>query len=46
MANQETQILDEVITSTRRNMLTLGLTSLAGIAGRSVRFQSRGGELY
>ena len=32
MANQETQILDEVITSTRRKMLTLGLTSLAGIA--------------
>ena len=32
MANQETQILDEVITSTRRNMLNLGLKSLAGIA--------------
>jgi hypothetical protein len=32
MANQETQILDEVITSSRRKMLTLGLTSLAGIA--------------
>jgi Ferritin-like domain len=32
MANQETQILDEVIASSRRKMLTLGLTSLAGIA--------------
>lgn len=32
MANQETQILDEVIVSSRRKMLTFGLTSLAGIA--------------
>ncbi len=32
MANQETQILDEVIASSRRKMLTLGLTGLAGIA--------------
>jgi hypothetical protein len=30
MANLETQVLDEVITSSRRKMLTLGLTSLAG----------------
>jgi hypothetical protein len=32
MANQETQILDEVIASSRRKMLAFGLTSLAGIA--------------
>ena len=32
MANQDTQILDEVIASGRRKMLALGLTSLAGIA--------------
>lgn len=32
MANQETQIVDEVIASSRRKMLTLGLTSLAGAA--------------
>jgi Ferritin-like domain len=32
MANQETQILEEVIASSRRKMLALGLTSLAGIA--------------
>jgi len=32
MANQETQILDEIIVSSRRKMLTLGLTSLAGMA--------------
>ena len=32
MANQETQILDDVIASSRRKMLSLGLKSLAGIA--------------
>jgi Ferritin-like domain len=32
MANQETQILDDMIASGRRKMLTLGLTSLAGVA--------------
>ena len=32
MANQETQLLDEVITTSRRKMLTLGATSLAGFA--------------
>lgn len=32
MANQETQLLDGVIVSGRRKMLTLGLTSLAGVA--------------
>ena len=31
MANQETQILDDVIAKGRRKMLTVGLTSLAGI---------------
>lgn len=32
MPNKETQILDEVIASSRRKMLTFGLTSLAGVA--------------
>jgi hypothetical protein len=32
MANQETQILDDVIVTSRRKMLTLGATSLAGLA--------------
>ena len=30
MANQETQLLDEVIAKGRRKMLSVGLTSLAG----------------
>jgi hypothetical protein len=32
MANQETQVLDEIIVSSRRKMLTLGVASLAGLA--------------
>ena len=32
MANQETEILDDVITSSRRKMLALGIGSLAGLA--------------
>jgi len=32
MANQETEILDDIIVSSRRKMLTLGLRSLAGAA--------------
>src|SRR3984957_932898 len=32
MANQETQILDDIIVRSRRKMLTLGATSLAGLA--------------
>ena len=32
MATQETQLLDEVILTSRRKMLTLGATSLAGLA--------------
>lgn len=32
MANKETQILDDAIATGRRKMLTLGITSLAGIA--------------
>ena len=31
MPNQETQLLDDVITTSRRKMLTLGATSLAGL---------------
>ena len=31
MANQETQILDEIITTTRRKMMTFGAASLAGL---------------
>ncbi len=33
MANQETQFLDDVIVKSRRKMLTVGLTSLAGAVG-------------
>src|SRR5580700_5982763 len=33
MANQETQFLDDVIVKSRRKMLSLGLSSLAGAAG-------------
>jgi hypothetical protein len=32
MANQETQLLDDMIVTSRRKMLTLGATSLAGLA--------------
>jgi hypothetical protein len=32
MANQETQVLDDVIATSRRKMLTLGVASLAGLA--------------
>ena len=32
MANQETQLLDEIIATSRRKMLTLGVASLAGLA--------------
>jgi hypothetical protein len=32
MANQETQILDDVIVASRRKMITMGATSLAGLA--------------
>lgn len=32
MANQETQLLDDIIVSSRRKMLTLGVASLAGLA--------------
>src|SRR6202000_3390011 len=32
MANQETQILDEVIANSRRKMLTVGIKALAGLA--------------
>jgi hypothetical protein len=31
MANQETQLLDEIITTSRRKMMTLGAASLAGL---------------
>src|SRR6202034_3233627 len=31
MANQETQLLDEIITTSRRKMLTFGAASLAGL---------------
>ena len=33
MANQETQFLDDVIVKSRRKMLTVGLSSLAGVVG-------------
>ena len=32
MANQETQLLDEIITTSRRKMMSLGVSSLAGLA--------------
>jgi hypothetical protein len=32
MANQETQLLDEIVATSRRKMLTLGVSSLAGLA--------------
>jgi hypothetical protein len=38
MANQETQILDDVIVSSRRKMLGFGLRSLAGIAVGALGF--------
>src|SRR5580692_4870321 len=33
MANQETQFLDDVIVKSRRKMLSVGLSSLAGVVG-------------
>ncbi|MCU1323792.1 MAG: hypothetical protein JWM43_3441 [Acidobacteriaceae bacterium] len=32
MATQETQLLDEIIVNTRRKMITMGGTALAGLA--------------
>jgi len=32
MANQETQLVDDILVKSRRKMLTLGITSLAGMA--------------
>jgi hypothetical protein len=32
MANQETQLLDEIVATSRRKMLTFGVSSLAGLA--------------
>src|ERR1700744_2179571 len=36
MANQETQFLDDVIAKSRRKMLTVGLSSLAGAGGAAL----------
>jgi hypothetical protein len=36
MANQETQILDNVIATSRRKMLSLGITSLAGMVASAM----------
>jgi len=36
MANQETQILDDVIATSRRKMLTFGITSLAGMVAGAI----------
>jgi hypothetical protein len=36
MANQETQILDDIIAKGRRKMLTVGLTSLAGVVASAM----------
>jgi hypothetical protein len=36
MANQETQFLDDVIAKSRRKMLTVGLSSLAGAVGAAL----------
>jgi hypothetical protein len=40
MANQETQLVDDILVKSRRKMLTLGITSLAGMAMGAVATQS------
>jgi hypothetical protein len=40
MANLETQLIDDVIVKSRRKMLTLGITSLAGVALGAVATKS------
>jgi hypothetical protein len=47
MANQETQLLDEVIVKSRRKMLTLGVTSLAGlVVGATAPFGTAAAASY
>ena len=38
MANQETQLLDEIIVTSRRKMLTFGAASLAGLVAGSAKY--------
>ena len=47
MANQETQLLDNLITTSRRKMLTLGVSSLAGlVVGASAPEAKAAGASY
>jgi hypothetical protein len=41
MANQETQLLDEIIATSRRKMLTLGVSSLAGLVSGGSALQAK-----
>jgi len=41
MANQETQLLDQIITTSRRKMLSLGVSSLAGLAVGGIALQAK-----
>ncbi len=46
MANQETQILDDIIVRSRRKMLTLGATSLAGLAMAAITPKAEAAAAY
>jgi hypothetical protein len=46
MANQETQLLDEIIVTSRRRMLTLGAASLAGIVLASSTSKAKAAASY
>jgi hypothetical protein len=41
MANQETQLLDDIVTTSRRKMLSIGLTSLAGMVAGAAAPQAK-----
>jgi hypothetical protein len=41
MANQETQLLDEIMTKSRRKMMSFGVSSLAGLVVGASALQAK-----
>ena len=46
MANQETQLLDEIVTTSRRKMLSFGLSSLAGMVALEAAPSAQAANAY
>ena len=46
MANQETQLLDEIITTSRRKMMTLGAASIAGLVMAATATDAKAATTY